>query len=149
MKEYKAKAINFTLKAEKMNFQQAKIMSSDDAAEYARQFYFDDIEIFESAFIILLNSARNTIGFAKIGQGGVCGTFVDKMIVCKYAVDALAQSVILVHNHPSGNIRPSVADDLLTKNLALALEMVGSRLIDHIIISSSEEHYSYSDNGRL
>lgn len=149
MKEYKAKAINFTLKAEKMNFQQAKIMSSDDAAEYARQFYFDDIEIFESAFIILLNSARNTIGFAKIGQGGVCGTFVDKMIVCKYAVDSLAQSVILVHNHPSGNIRPSKADDLLTKNLALALEMVGSRLIDHIIISNSDKHYSYSDNGRL
>ena len=149
MKEYKAKAINFTLKAEKMNFQQAKITTSQDSAQFARQFYFSDIEIFESAFIILLNNAYNTIGFAKIGQGGITGTVVDKMIICKYAVDSLAKSVVLVHNHPSGNIRPSKADDLLTKDVAQALEMVGSKLLDHIIISSSEEHYSYSDNGRL
>lgn len=57
MKEYKSKAISFTLKAERMDFNQVKIASSQDAAQFARQFYFDDIEIFESVFIILLNAA--------------------------------------------------------------------------------------------
>lgn len=86
-----------------MDFNQIKISCPEDAAAYARQFYYDDIEIFESAFIILLNSARNTIGFAKIAQGGICGAVVDKMIICKYAVDSLATSVILVHNPHQGN----------------------------------------------
>lgn len=149
MKEYKSKAISFTLKAERMDFNQVKITSSQDAAQFARQFYFDDIEIFESAFIILLNAAGNTIGFAKIGQGGICGTVVDKMIICKYAVDSLARSVVLVHNHPSGNMRPSRQDDDLTLSVARALEMVGSRLSDHIIISPYNDYYSYSDEGRL
>lgn len=148
MKEYKAKSISFTLKAEKMDFNQVKITNSMDAANFARQFYFDDIEIFESSFIILLNNANNTIGFAKIGQGGVCGTVVDKMIICKYAVDSLAKSVILVHNHPSGNLKPSRVDDLLTNEVGLALEMVGSRLTDHVILSNSG-YYSYSDEGKI
>lgn len=148
MKEYKSKAISFTLKAERMDFNQVKLESSQDAAQFARQFYFDDIEIFESVFIILLNAAGNTIGFAKIGQGGICGTFVDKMIVCKYAVDSLAKNVVLVHNHPSGNLKPSKNDLQLTKQVGLALEMVGSNLFDHIILST-EGYYSFSDENML
>lgn len=148
MKQYKAKSINFTLKAEKMEFNQVRINSTCDAVEFARKFYSDDIEVFESSFILLLNSAHNTIGFAKISQGGICGTVVDKMIICKYAVDCLAKSVILVHNHPSGNLKPSREDDLITKGVGQALEIIGSRLLDHIIITNTG-YYSYSDEGRL
>ena len=75
------------------------IKTSADAVEVARNFYFDDINIYESFFIMLLNRANKVIGWAKISQGGVCNTIVDKKIICKYAIDTLANGVILVHNH--------------------------------------------------
>lgn len=139
----------FILKAVRDNSQPAvKVKSSQDAADYARAFYSDDIDIYESAFIILLNRANNTIGWAKISQGGVAGTVVDIKIVCKYAIDSLASGVIFVHNHPSGNLAPSVQDIQLTKRMKDALQILDVRLLDSVIITS-EECYSMNDNGNL
>lgn len=139
----------FILKTIKGNEQNAvKVICSTDAVEYARHFYSDDLEIYESAFIILLNNANNTIGWAKIAQGGVASTTVDIKIVCKYAIDALASGVIFVHNHPSGNNRPSPQDDSLTKRMQDALRILDVRLLDSIIITE-DDSYSYQDNGRL
>ena len=58
--------------------EQVKISKSEDAADFIRQFYSDDIEIYESFFILLMNRANKVTGYAKISQGGVCGTIVDK-----------------------------------------------------------------------
>lgn len=150
MVEFKKKAVEFSLTAEKKDFCSVKIQSSYDAASFCRQFYFDDINIFESAFLVMLNGARNVIGYAKISQGGRCGTVVDTMIVCKYAVDCLATSVILVHNHPSGVVRPSREDASITLGVSRALECVGCRLDDHIILSSEPDiYFSFRDEGEL
>lgn len=142
------KSVEFSLKAEKKNFPIEKLLLSRDAYNYAKKFYFDDINIYESAFIILLNRQKNTIGYAKISQGGVNETVVDKRIVAKYAVDSLASDVILVHNHPSGTLRPSKTDDRLTEQVGCCLELFGIKLIDHLIITE-DAFYSYSDEGRL
>lgn len=137
----------FILKAVRDNSQPAvKVIGSKDAADYARAFYADDIDIYESSFIILLNRANNTAGWAKISQGGVAGTIVDIKIVCKYAIDALASSVIFVHNHPSGEIRPSLQDIQLSKRMKEALQLLDVRLLDSVIITS-ESYYSMQDNG--
>lgn len=144
----KKKAVEYTLKATKQDFSIAKITNSMDAQTYARQFYHDDLLIYESAFIMLLNKANNVMGFAKISQGGVCGTIVDARIVCKYAIESLAAAVILVHNHPSGSTRPSLPDDNLTKSVKEALKLFNIQLLDHVIISENS-YYSYGDEGRI
>lgn len=144
----KKKSVEFKLKAEKQEFPIEKIVSSLDVANYARKFYFDDINIYESVFIILLNQAQNTIGYAKISQGGVSSCLVDKKIVAKYAIDSLASGVILVHNHPSGSLRASKFDDQITKEVQLCLQVFDIELLDHIIITN-DSFYSYNDERRL
>ena len=83
----KKKAVEYSLKAQKQEFPIVKIKRAEDAVNFARQFYYDDITIYESAFIILMNNAGNAMGYAKISQGGICGTIVDVRIVAKYAVE--------------------------------------------------------------
>src|SRR5690554_6487425 len=125
-----------------------KITSSQLAAQYAKEYFFEDIEIFESFFIMLLNRANVVIGWAKISQGGVSGTFVDGKIVAKYAVDSLASAVILLHNHPSGNLTPSMADINLTKKIKAGLSYLDIQVLDHVIITK-DDHYSMADEGNM
>ena len=123
MKTY-AKTINeYQLKKIKSDIQSAKITSSKEAADYARQFYFDDIEIYESVFIMLLNRQNNVEGYVKISQGGTAGTVVDVKLITKYAVDSLSSSVIMIHNHPSGNTQPSEPDKNMTTKIKTALNL--------------------------
>jgi len=147
MKEYKANLIKFSLKTEKSDFKKVQISSSKDAAAYARSFYFDDLEIYESVFLILLNQSNATIGYAKISQGGISSTVIDPVIVLKYAVDSLARSIILVHNHPSGICKPSHQDISITKNIREACKFIDVQVLDHIIIGAENNYYSFADNG--
>jgi DNA repair protein RadC len=125
-----------------------KINSSDAAADYCRNFFKDDIVIYESFFVLLLNRNLMTIGWAKISMGGVCSVIVDVPIVCKYVVDTLAQCVIVCHNHPSGNTLPSEADKKLTQNLKQALKIFNVSLHDHIILTENS-YYSLQENGDM
>lgn len=124
------------------------IRFSIDSADYARNFYFDDIEMYESFFIILLNSANRTIGWAKISQGGISATLVDAALVAKYAIESLAKGVIIVHNHPSGELTPSNSDSHLTSTIKAGLKLFDIRLLDHVILST-DNHFSYNDEGIL
>lgn len=142
------KAVEYTLKAEKREFEQVKIISAENAVAYARNFYHDGILIYESSFIILLNSANKAIGYAKISQGGVCQAVVDTKIVAKYAVDTLASGIILIHNHPSGNKRPSNEDRRMSENLKSILNILGVKLLDSIILSD-DSYLSMMDEGLI
>jgi DNA repair protein RadC len=137
-----------TLKKEPTEFPKVKIKSSFDSSEFIRKFYSDDIGIFESFFILLLNNNMETIAYAKISQGGVVATFVDSKIIAKYCLDSLAQFIILAHNHPSGNLTPSSQDIKITEKIKEVLNIIDVQVIDHIILSE-EGYYSFSDNGKL
>src|SRR5690606_10731194 len=100
-----------------MGFDSVKVTSSQIAADYAKKYFFEDIEIFESFFILLMDVGHNVISYAKISQGGVSGTVVDVKIIAKYAVDCLASAAIVMHNHPSGTLRPSQSDLNLTRKV--------------------------------
>lgn len=126
-----------------------KISSSVDAAKFAKQFYGDDISVYESAFIILLNQPQKVIGWAKIAQGGLASTIVDIRIVAKYAIDSLATSVVFIHNHPSGSLCSSIQDDNLTKRIKEGLSLLDVKLMDSIILSPKGDYFSYRDNGLL
>jgi len=138
----------YELKKIQSEFPKTKIRSSADAAEFIRQFYLEDIEIFESSFILLLNQANYTIGYAKISQGGVTGTVVDPRLVAKFAVESLATIVILAHNHPSGNLTPSSVDKSLTDKIKNGLKLLDINLVDHIILTK-ESYYSLADEGDM
>ena len=147
-KTYKSKISEYSLKYTKSEIQKTKVTTSESASNVIRKFYFDDINIYESFFILLLNRANNTTGFAKISQGGTAGTVVDIKIIAKYAVDSLSPNLIICHNHPSGNKQPSDADLNITKRIKDALLLLDIKLIDHIIITEND-FYSFADNGNL
>jgi len=142
------KAKKFDLKATDSEFTKVKITGSETAEKYIRQFYGDDLEIFESFFILLLNRANETIGYAKISQGGIVGTVVDKKIILKYVVESLASGVILAHNHPSGNTNPSDADLKITREIKELCNLIDSPVLDHVILTA-DSFYSFADNGKL
>ena len=144
----KKKAIEYTLSCKKNDFNCINKKSPEDSYEFSNKFYFDDINIYESVFIILVNRRMNTIGYAKISQGGISGSVVDIRIICKYAIESLCSGVILVHNHPSGILRPSKQDEEVALNLKKALSMFDKKLIDSLIISDSD-YYSFVDNGLI
>jgi DNA repair protein RadC len=138
----------FELKKIQTEFPSVKITSPDEAADFIRQFYFDDIEIFESFFILLLNQGNKTIGCAKISQGGIAGTVIDVRIIAKYAIESLAVSVILAHNHPSGNLIPSQSDKNMTEKIKSGLKILDINVFDHIILTA-DSFYSFESNNIL
>ena len=148
MEKYKSTISEYSLKYTKTDIQKTKITTSENAYSVIKKFYFDDINIYESFFILLLNRANNTTGFAKISQGGTAGTVVDIKIIAKYAVESLSSAVIICHNHPSGNKQPSDADLNITRKIKDALLLLDIKLIDHIIITEND-FYSFADNGDL
>lgn len=148
MKHYKTNIKAFLLVANNTDFKKVKITSSKDVAEYARNFYHEDIGVYESVFMIFLNRANNTIGYAKISQGGISVSVIDVRIIAKYALDSLASSVILVHNHPSGSLIASKADKDITLKVGQTLNLCDIQLLDHVIIvPESKSYVSFADEG--
>ena len=143
---YKSKCPQIKLVKEKSEFYSAKLKSSKEVGDFCRNFFKDDLGLYESMFLLLLNQANNTIGWVKISQGGVTGTVCDPIIIAKYAIEALAKNVILCHNHPSGNLTPSQADMTLTKKVSTGLSFFDIKVLDHIILTE-EDFYSFADNG--
>ena len=103
----------------------------------------------EEAWILLLNHNFKLIGDAvRISQGGLTETAVDVRLIVKYAILGNATVVVLAHNHPSGNARPSRNDDNITRQVGDALKLMRLHLADHIIITDGN-YYSYQENGKL
>jgi len=148
MKNHENSLPLFELRSIQTELPRIKITSSDIAANFIRRFYGDDINIFESSFILLLNNQLLTIGYAKISQGGITGTIIDPRIVAHYAVKSLSTSVIIAHNHPSGANYPSEADKTLTAKIKQGLELLDITLADHIILTA-ENFYSFRQEHML
>ncbi len=102
----------------------------------------------EEFWVLYLTSGGRVIERTRLSQGGVAGTVVDHKLVVKRAVELLASSLILVHNHPSGLARPSRDDDTVTETVAAAAALFDINVIDHIIISRSGS-YSFAENGAM
>lgn len=120
------------------------VTSSQIGYDIIRKFYGDEIEIYESFFILLLNRSNTCIGFAKISQGGCVGTVIDVKMIAKFVVDTFATGVILAHNHPSGNLSPSPQDIALTKRIKEAMNIFEVRVMDHLILGNNS-YYSMAD----
>jgi len=123
-----------------------KITCSNDAYSYLSPYLLD--KTIEEFWILILNKANKVIASRKISQGGTSGTVADPKIIFKTALDERGSSIILAHNHPSGNIKASNNDIKLTKRLKLAGETLDLPVLDHIIFSD-EHYFSFADEGLL
>ncbi len=104
------------------------------------------IELQEEVKVVLLNRANIVVGIYDLSKGGITGCIVDIKLVLSVALKALTSHVILVHNHPSGNLKPSEADKRITNKLFKACEIVEINLLDHLIISK-DRYLSFKDEG--
>ena len=102
----------------------------------------------EQFWIMLLNNANKVIRLEKIGVGGMTGTTADPKKIFKSALENNAASVMLCHNHPSGNVIPSNADKQITNNLVKAGQFLEIKILDHIIIGN-DNYFSFADEGLL
>lgn len=102
----------------------------------------------EQFWVIFLARNNTVIATECISRGGTASTVVDSKVIFKSAIEKLANGIILVHNHPSGNTSPSIQDDQLTDRIAKGAKLLDLRLVDHLIITPSS-YYSYADSGRL
>lgn len=129
--------------------EQQKIQISRDAAEMSRRLYEEGtIDYKEQVWVLLMSSASKVNGYLKVAEGGIAQASVDIRLILQAALLTNSVAMILVHNHPSGNCRPSHNDDGLTMDLNKACKVLQIQLIDHVIITS-EDFYSYADNGKL
>jgi len=122
------------------------VIASRDVAEYLRaQYKFKQHEIFA---VLYLNRANKIKHSEIISEGGITGTVADPRIILKKALENDAVSIILCHNHPSGSLKPSRADEELTKKINEAASYFDIKVLDHIIVSE-EGYYSFADEGLL
>ena len=113
-----------------------QLNDTDDSVKYIRKMYNGDIELYESAFIIMLDTANQIIGYARISQGALTATTVDIRLIALYCVLANARSCIFAHNHPSGNLTASEEDVRISTRMKSALALFDIQLLDSIIITS-------------
>ena len=102
----------------------------------------------EEFWILLLNRSNRIIDKSKSSQGGISGTVIDVRMILKYAIEKLASAIILCHNHPSGNLKPSDADIKITNKLKDASKFMDIKMLDHIVIGDNS-YYSFSDEGMI
>ena len=123
-----------------------KITSSKDAYEQIRSYLMDLPH--EEFWVLLLTRSNEVIRPVQISQGGISGTVADPKIIFKSALEHLASSMILVHNHPSGNLKPSEADKELTRRLVTSGKLLDIPVLDHLIVSELG-YLSFADEGML
>jgi DNA repair protein RadC len=122
------------------------IKSSREIASYLKTVLQDfQYEVFA---VIFLNRANKIKHFEIVSKGGIAGTVADPRIILKKAILEEASSIILSHNHPSGNVKPSKADEEITQKIKQAAALVDIKVLDHIIVSD-EGYFSFADEGLL
>lgn len=125
----------------------SKVSSSSEAYDILVKNWEGIVHV-ESFKIMLLNRANKVLGVTNISKGGVSGTVADAKLIYQAALKANASSVILAHNHPSGNLQPSQTDIELTKKIKAAGKFLDIAVLDHLILTDCE-FYSLADEGKM
>ena len=121
--------------------------SSDAYQVLYKNWDLEEIELRESFKILLLNRANKVKGIYTISEGGVAGTVVDAKLIFSVALKTMTNGIILCHNHPSGNLKPSQADRDITSKIRKAAESLDINILDHLILSPFGSYYSFADEG--
>lgn len=126
-----------------------KIASSRDSYNLLLQCWdMDKIELQEQFKVMLLNRSNKVLGIFEVSSGGITGTVADPKLIFMAALKASACGIIISHNHPSGNLKPSRPDEELTRKIKEAGRLLDIQVLDHVIVSS-EGYYSFADEGLI
>lgn len=123
-----------------------KIQSSRDIFNEIQPLFADLMH--EEFWTVLLNRSNKIIDKIKISQGGISGTITDIRLILKYAIERSASAIILCHNHPSGNLRPSDSDLSITEKIIESGKLMEINILDHLIVSDSK-YLSFADEGLI
>ena len=139
----------YSIKAKPTQSETKEIKDSAAAVMEFRQIYDPDtLGLFESAYVLYLNSSNRLKGFMKLSDGGMTHVVVDPRIMIMGALGSLSTAVILCHNHPSVNPKPSQDDRLLTKKLIAACKLMDISFVDHIVLAGNR-YYSFREHGEI
>ena len=147
----RAKAINILAALELGRRRKSSEISDDNIIKSSNDVFtifhplLSDLN-YEEFWLIYLNRSNRIISRHKISQGGISGTITDVRLIMKKALELLASSIIICHNHPSGNREPSEADKRITEKIKEASAYFDISLLDHLIVTDSG-YYSFADNG--
>lgn len=132
----------FSYKNKQHPSERTKLKTPSQAFYYVKNLFGMDIETKEMFFAVMLNSAAEVIATYQVGTGGINACYVDTRLIFKVALNVLATQILICHNHPSGNVKPSKSDRDITKKILASSKLLDLNLFDHIIISDYE-YYSF------
>lgn len=140
--------VELTYKSTIRNADLPQLRSSRDAYNVLSAYWDEDMELRETFFMLFLNRGNRITGIYRVSKGGVAGTVVDAKLIFAAALKTMASGIILAHNHPSGNPRPSAADRQITNKVVKGAEYLDIVVLDHLILTS-EGYFSFADEGLL
>jgi len=141
--------IELIYKTKVKNSERPQIKSSKDAYILVLSSWdYNKIEFFEQFKVLFMNNANKALGIYEISSGGITGTIVDLRLIFSAALKANATAIIMIHNHPSGNLTASEADKQITRKVKKAGKLLDITLLDSLIITN-ESYYSFADEGAL
>ena len=126
--------------------EKTKITNSQDAYGHIQPL-IEDLS-HEEFWVLYLNRSNKVLDTKRISQGGISGTVIDVRIILKNAIELLASSIIICHNHPSGNLQPSESDNQITSKMKEAGKHMDIQILDHLIVTGNA-YFSYADEGLL
>jgi DNA repair protein RadC len=142
-------AAEVTLQYKTQCQKKGKAMSAREAYDIlVSTFREGTIDYKEYAKVLYLNQANEVVAYNTVSEGGITETAIDIRLVLQGALLTNATQVLLAHNHPSGNLKPSPQDNMITQRLKKACEIMRIHLVDHLIITSTG-YYSYREEGRI
>ena len=129
--------------------QRPQISTAEDTVKILRQVWdADKIEMTEQFKVLLLNRCNKVLGVYEVSTGGITGTVADPRLILAATVKATACAIIIAHNHPSGNLKPSRQDEELTQKIKYAAKYLDITLLDHVIITA-ESYFSFANEGLI
>ena len=146
---YQVAEVELSYKTRVKASERPQIKSSKDGYELLKSHWdANKIEFVEQFKVLLLNRANKVLGMYEVSCGGVTGTIADPKLIFTAALKANACNIILSHNHPSGNLMPSMADEQLTRKIKEGGKLLDIQVMDHIIVTT-ESYFSFADEGLL
>lgn len=139
-------ALELGIRRDTITNSKERLLTSKEVAAFLKaQYQYYRHEVF---VVVYLNQSNKVLHHEIISEGGITGTVADPRIILKNALSQNATSIVLSHNHPSGNLKPSRQDELLTEKIKQAAQFLDIKVLDHIIVSE-EGYFSFADEGLL
>lgn len=145
-KDFSVKEVDIIFKEERLLYNQ--IHNSEDAYKFVREIIGDGIEIQEHFVVLYVNHSHKIIGYYKHSKGSISSTVADAELIIAVALKILTTGIILAHNHPSGNMKPSEPDRDMTKKIQNAAKFFDIQVLDHLIVTKTD-YYSFADNSLM